>query len=841
MVGVAVGPAPVRAQEPGSGGGAIVTATAGGQRYEAGAVWRFLFGSQYRDLWGTEVQVERLDLTTFAGGLEPTRTGGGLQTRSLRFDAGDGREYRFRSIDKTPVLDSLLQNTFISEIVQDEISAAHPYGALVAAPLMRAAGVLHATPRLVVLPDDPNLGPFRQEFAGLMGLLEEHPDENGTDGPAFADAALVISSERLVERLDESSNDRVDAEGYLRARLVDLFLGDWDRHRDQWRWASFESGEARSWLPIARDRDQAFYRYEGVTLRLLSLYRPRFVRFGETYPAIDRLHWQSRDIDAWFLAELDRSTFEAVGRSVREALTDAVIEDAVAHLPEAIHAMDGPRLARTLRARRDRLDGAWTTFYDLLAESVSARGTDAADVASVEWLDDGAVRVELAAADRPQAPYWSRTLDASETSELRIELNGGDDRVVLSGTGASSITVRILGGPGHDVVIRESGDARPRIYDHEGDDRLIGMPGVGIDRKPYDAWTWSPEHRVAPRESGDWTLPIFWSSVTPDLGVFVGGGVRLTEYGFRKRPFARQLDIRAGYSPARRKWRAEFEGIVRKQNAPWYGIAAARVSRLDVARYYGLGNDTPSMSADFHRVDLTSTHGALGAGWSGGPRFDGSVRVVVKRTSTRPNEDRFFGTLGDVYGSGAFWQGEVVAEAEVDPLAGSMSTPHRIRVTAGGRLVPAVADVTTPFGRLGGTGTFLLASSNDPTLAFAARVGADKVFGAFPWYEAAFIGGQRSLRGWRANRFAGDAALHGSAELRLGLLRPVVVVPARLGVYGFADVGRVYVDGASPRGWRSGVGGGLFLQPLGQPYLLQIGVGFSSESTTYSAALGLPY
>ena len=71
----------------------------------------------------------------------------------------DGREYSFRSVDKDPsaVLDSILRETVVADLVQDGISAAHPFGALVA---------------------DPALGEFREEFAGMLGLIEERPDEN---------------------------------------------------------------------------------------------------------------------------------------------------------------------------------------------------------------------------------------------------------------------------------------------------------------------------------------------------------------------------------------------------------------------------------------------------------------------------------------------------------------------------------------------------------------------------------------------------------------------------------------------------------------------------------------
>ena len=119
--------------------------TAAGEQYRAGAFHRWILGRHYRDLWTTPIEVEVLDLSTFAGGITPLRRGGGRQTKSLRFLGSNGREYSFRSVDKDPsaVLDSILRETVVDDLVQDGISAAHPFGALVAAPLLDATGILH--------------------------------------------------------------------------------------------------------------------------------------------------------------------------------------------------------------------------------------------------------------------------------------------------------------------------------------------------------------------------------------------------------------------------------------------------------------------------------------------------------------------------------------------------------------------------------------------------------------------------------------------------------------------------------------------------------------------------
>ncbi|HET7248709.1 MAG TPA: hypothetical protein VFI79_02615, partial [Gemmatimonadales bacterium] len=150
---------------------------AAGERYRVGFLHRFLLGAHYRDLWATPVAVAVLDLTTFAGGLRPTQCAGRRQTKSVRLQGANGHTYVFRSVDKDPTqaLPPDLRQTFAREILQDQTSSAHPGAPLVVAPLLEATGILHATPSLYVLPEDPRLAGFDCVYAGMLGMIEERP------------------------------------------------------------------------------------------------------------------------------------------------------------------------------------------------------------------------------------------------------------------------------------------------------------------------------------------------------------------------------------------------------------------------------------------------------------------------------------------------------------------------------------------------------------------------------------------------------------------------------------------------------------------------------------------
>jgi hemolysin activation/secretion protein len=129
-----------------------------------------------------------------------------------------------------------------------------------------------------------------------------------------------------------------------------------------------------------------------------------------------------------------------------------------------------------------------------------------------------------------------------------------------------------------------------------------------------------------------------------------------------------------------------------------------------------------------------------------------------------------------------------------------------------GFLYPKALDVESSFGAVEGwLGGYWGAR---PWLVLAARAGGRATVGKYPWYEAAFIGGSDNVRGYRSERFAGDESFFVTAEARAPLGTVNIIFPLRFGIYGFADLGRVWLEGESSDTWHPGYGGGIFLRDM---------------------------
>ncbi|MBC6609153.1 hypothetical protein H8B13_20205 [Hymenobacter sp. BT188] len=490
---------------------------AAGPQYQRGAVHQFFWGDHYRREWATPVQAPVFNLrTAVPGGLRPIQAGGSFQTKNLRLVDSVGQEYVLRSVDKdaTKALPPKLQNGPIGRLMKDQTSVIQPYGAYIVPRLARAAGVYHTNPRLVWLPADEALGPFREEYGNALYLFEERPDGNQINSANFGNSSLVESSRKAFTSLFVTHNYRVDARHYLRSRLFDMWLGDWSRREDQWRWASFPGpGGTVTFRGIPRDRDHAFFKFDdGLMTRVISWFKTNYQTFKENIRLqdVEGLNKAARPMDKSLLAYLTAEDFRQIADSLRLRLTDVAIKEAVGVWPPQIYALSGVEFEHKLRSRREQLPVVAAKFYELLARDVELPGTDQAERFLIEAVAPDEVRISVLArrVALQDSLLNQRTFKAGETSTIKLFGLGGNDVFEFHGLPDSDFVISIYDGAGQDLVI--TGKAPQTevktdviIYD-SGDGNLLQLaPDSDIKVETYhplanefDAAGWLLRHRL---------------------------------------------------------------------------------------------------------------------------------------------------------------------------------------------------------------------------------------------------------------------------------------------------------------------------------------------------------
>jgi hypothetical protein len=559
--------------------------------------------------------------------------------------------------------------------------------------------------------------------------------------------------------------------------------------------------------------------YDGILIDVARKRISKAVRFQEAYPKNFLAYLLNpRYMDRRLLGNLPRETWDSVARDLRARIGDDDIDHAVAALPAEYRALRGEHLRRVLRARRDSLPRAARIFYGYAAEEPEVHATDAAERVEITRNADATVDVvfyELNDGERAAEPYFRRTYYPRETREIRVMMHGGSDRLRVHGPGRS-MTVRVVGGAGNDRMEDES-TGKTVFYDDEGSNDFREGAHTTVSTRPF---TPPPVTRGAFRGSAgysDWgrtgSLMRAVVGTRPRVGLVVGAGPAYTRYGFRKVPFARKAALRVLYAPLANRWGVEYEATRYRTASPDFFHVVARATEMDQERFYGLGNDAPL------REGL-------------------DTRVWHRTLSVEPTWNLFLSrrtmlSLGPL----ARWREAEVEEGEVldalrplgterHAVAGAQARvrfdrrdrvglPRRGSVLrAGVEGYPYFSDGERYAVADGELTTFLsLSDPRTPTLML--RGGGRRVWGDFPFQDAASIGGVRQVRGYRSQRFQGDAAAYGSVELRQTVTRAhAFFVKGDLGVVGLADAGRVWLDGDSPGGWHTSWGGGVYFSFL---------------------------
>ena len=122
------------------------------------------------------------------------------------------------------------------------------------------------------------------------------------------------------------------------------------------------------------------------------------------------------------------------------------------------------------------------------------------------------------------------------------------------------------------------------------------------------------------------------------------------------------------------------------------------------------------------------------------------------------------------------------------------------------------------------------------------RFGGGRIFSkSFEFFQSKTLGVQNYLRGYRRNRFSGRGMAYGSGELRFRIFKSKsFVLPGDLGLLGYADFGRVWIDEEKSDKWHNSFGGGVYFIPFNL-VAITASVGVSREDKLFNFSVGTKF
>ena len=805
------------------------------ERIEKTGFYKTVWGDHYRKIYGTNVTAKVALLDTLYGGLEVVRAGGGHQTRSLRLVDKDGKDYNMRALKKSAVqflqtviikdkeVEQDFKETLPEDLILDFYTAAHPYGAFTVPKLAEAANVFHTNPKLFYVPKQKALGKFNEDYGDELYMIVERPDEP-YDGAIFNYADDIESTDDLLDKVRSNEENIVDEKTFIRARIFDMLLGDWDRHSDQWRWAEFKDQNGKDvFVPIPRDRDQVYANFDG---GLLDVVRALFStsRQFQVYDA-ELKHTK------WFNAagiKLDRALIENSGKDewiaqakyLKKNITDAVIEIAFQDLPAEAMDETAIDIKKKLKGRRDNIVKIAEDYYDYFAQLQVITGTDKDDHFVITRLPNGETNVKAYRIKKGAKGdlMVDRTFNSSETCEVWIYGLDDDDIFEVNGKGEKPVFIRIIGGQNNDTYKITNGK-KIKVYDHKSKKNTIESKG-GAAFRLTDNYNFNSYDYQKQIQSTNLFLPTI--GFNPDDGLKIGVSDVYTLNGFQRNPFAQQHRFAAGYYFGTQSFEISYEGEFANIFSDWNFLMGGHFHNPNFAvNFFGFGNETVNpqeidsdrFEREYNQVRIGSYGGKLGiikdspygsfykfvAKYEAIKVDDTDGRFISINPVTELDESKSFVTAEATYGYESY-------DNKVNPTRGM-----DLEIIAGA--TQNIDDSERVFGFIKPKVIFYNALSTNRKLVLKTTTqGQFNLGNNFEFYQAANAGAESGLRGYRNERFTGKSAATGSADLRYSFDSfRTGVTPIQFGIFGGYDIGRVWLPSDNSDVWHSDFGGGFWI------------------------------
>ncbi|PZR14742.1 MAG: metallophosphoesterase [Flavobacterium psychrophilum] len=799
-------------------------------------VYSFLMGTHYRKYFSIPITVPSATLDTLYGGLTPGRAGGGHQSMSVRLIDKDGKEYVMRGVKKsatrflqavafkTRYIGDSYEGTYVEDFLLDFYTTNHPYTPFIVNDLAEAARIYHTNPELYYIPKQNALKEFNREYGDQLYMVEERPTDEHKDLASFGKPDAVESTDDVLLNLQKDKKYVIDEPSYIKARLFDMLIGDWDRHADQWRWSRFNTKDSVYYKPIPRDRDQAFAKYGGVALSIIMTAPPlrHMKNFKDNISSVKWFNREPYAQDLAFITKSGESEWIKAAQELQNELTDEAIEKAFAGLPKEVQDETITKIKESLKKRRADIQKYALEYRAVLLKTVLIAGTDKKERFIITRMPHGDTEVKMYSLKKDGTEILSldKVYNKKQTRELWIYGLDDNDSYEVKGKPEKAITIRLLGGQNHDTYTIENGK-KVKIYDFKSkentyvtDKKTKLLLTNDYETNSYD-YT-KPQYNV-------WTLyPT--AGYNPDDGVKLGASGGYTINNFNRRPFSQKHELKAYYYFATDGFELAYRGRFMKVASKWnIGLDALYTSPNFSINYFGDGNETSNydddLGMDYNRVKLQILRAAPSFFKNGRNGSTVEFQLPFESVEVDGTTNRFVnqpGALKDYLYEHRQFLG-ATARYSFSSYDNKSLPSMGIEFNLLGGWKTSLDQLERNFPYLESSLNIVHKISHDDVFVFATSFKTKLLFNNnYEFYQAATLGAETGLRGYRQQRFTGKQGYVQSSDLRLMLGSwKSSFLPVQYGMLGGFDYGRVWLDNDDSRKWHNSYGGGLWINAAG--------------------------
>lgn len=816
-----------------------------GEEYQAGWLHELLFGKQWRDLWTNPIEFPQIELNTLNGGLIALKSEVTNQTKSLILSSNETQLWKFTPINKDAftLIPDVIHKTFVDDIIKDQISSINPFSRIMYAELMKAVGIQLNTPVFILMPDDKSLGEFRNEFANRIGTFELiNPDK-----------VNYKNTEELFYSLENDRITKIDSKEFLKIRLMDILLGNWNRNINQWKWEKVTKQNYDCWIPRPDNSEQAFSKFDGLLPFAASFIFPQLTTFNENLASIGNYTQSGRYIDRRFLTELSKNQWDSIAVYIQNSLTDEVIENAVNKMPSQINQSLKEEIFVALKSRIIDLSDLCDDYYKLINKVADVFASNKNDYAIVNRLNNEKTSVELFSITENNSileqPYFSKIFNNSITDEIRIYLLDGDDEVLVKGEVDESTLIRIIGGDGNDkfednsivngfflsVTPFKKAEKKTRFYDSDDNSKFVYSSSTKINTEGFDdSELLSDEYEQIQKDRGNsWGfLPEVGFSTTD--GVLIGGMIDLFSYNFRKVPYEYLQSLRFLYAFLPKSYKIEYFGEFIKVFGSTDILLNIANTELSFTNYFGFGNENSFDRYLYRDKYYWLEQKVLFINPQLRYNFDENTNLSLgffyefNRSSLR-NEELIESFPFNNYGIGKLQHAGVNFNFLFDTRENNYYSKEGKYIKINGSYYNELLDTRENFFRAEYDVRNYITLDIPFETTLAIRSNGGKIWGKFPFYHAMFVGGEDNLRGYTRKRFSGNTSISFQSEIRTKIMENKILFNGDLGIHLFAETGRVFSSNQDSDKWHPSFGGGIWANFIDRMFVFSLTYAYAPD------------
>lgn len=720
-----------------------------------------------------------------------------------------------------------LKNTYIGNFITNAFTIVYPYGFIASNHMAKDINMISNRYDVIYIPTDEATDTIAEDShikGNLMAI---------THLPFTEQEKVLTNVNQLLEELHKGDAYNVDQQLYIRTRLFDMLIGDWNKIPESWGWITSSRNDSVLFKPMVLDRNHAYPKTDGLLFKpLLGMLGLGFItNYDETLRNVKNFNTLGYALDMALTQNSTEAVWLEQAKYLQTHLTDQVIDDAFSALPKEVRDEDMQTIKRVLISRRNQIEDIAHQYYLALQSTPVITGTNSDERFVFSEDTQGNLRIQIYNANSDR-PYFDRPYSSEYTKEIWLYGLGGNNTFV-GNRPTNQIKLLIVGGEGVNeynfgqrdkIVVYESKSQKERLT---GSPIKIVYPSNEEDALRYDYQK----------------LPYKKLTITPvglydsDLGINLGTSVTYTINGFKRAPYTQlhqlSFDYINGFT-----YQGIFPDYDKKRS---FHLSAFIGSPAYFSNFFGFGNSTAGYKDKkntFNRVHLEkyAVTPAFYYQISRDQTFNVAGSFEIDKVGNPRGRNRYINQVYNdddaIFDTKFFFDLSVryVLEKETNQII----SKYKVDLSAGGISNLGNMSRYVPYTKAQLSVNVHLISH----LSFATEVNVKALFSnKYDFFQSATT----ELRGFRNNRFIGKQSYYQFSEFRwdMGELGNSFT-PLQYGVFAGIDHGRVWYPDEDSNKWHSSYGGGfwltLFHEYTGklsfftsnddQRFMLQLGMGF---------------